>query len=117
MDIRNLKPEEYEKAQEMIRERLPWAEMPPLEVLYGKLAKGEMKGTFGLQNLFIIEPFVAEPAHVRDMIMWIDGALSGQKAYSFFVDDRCDKFKKLVVKHFSDVVEGFHGTLFTRDRG
>lgn len=100
----------------MIREKLPTVQMPPVDCLYGKFVDGELKAVVGVQQLLVIEPLVADAGEANDLIAWVDGMLSGHKAYSFFVDDRYSGLGKIVEMRFREVVKGFTGKMFTRHR-
>jgi len=118
MDIRKLKPEEYESAEKMIQDRLPNVMKPKMEQTFGKFRDGGLKavvGVQGVQRLLFLDPAVAENGEISQLLTWIDGKLDPEDYY-FFISDETDRFENLIERQYGDVVEGFRGKLYRRVR-
>lgn len=115
MDIRKLKPEEYQAAEKMIREELPDVMMPKMEHSFGKFRDGELKAVIGVHRLLFMDPVVAEDGEVSQLLTWMDGKLDPENYY-FFVSEKSERFEKLIERQYGDVVEGFCGKLYRRVR-
>ena len=113
MDIRWLKPEEYENAYALIKERADWMEKPT-GMLAGQFENGELVGIIGVDRPLVIEPLVMRNGHnAKALITWLDGKLDPNRYFCFIRDER---FQKHVEAEYADNVEGWEGKLFVRRR-
>lgn len=113
MEIRLLKPEEYEKAHALIKERADWME-PPKSGLVGQFENGELVGIGGIQQVPVFEPLVMKNGHSPErLIAWIDGKLDPLRYFWFIRDER---FQHLVDIQYADNLEGWVGKLYVRKR-
>lgn len=116
MDIRPLKPEDYEAALILIKQHTPWMTSPPPESLIGKFIDNKLVGVIGIQRPVVVECLVVESVKdIMDLITWVDGMLSSMKYY-FFVPDINPKFQETLSKHYSENLESFPGRLYARKR-
>lgn len=114
MDIRPLKPKDYQAAQELIRSKASWMAMPPMESLFGKFSDGKLVGVIGIQRPVVVECLVAENGRdARDLTLWLDGVLTGSP-YFFFI--REPAFQATVEEHYKDNIEGWEGKVYVRRR-
>lgn len=119
MDIRPLKPEEYQTGIDLATRLFPWGERPRPEHLIGKFDKDStLLGVIGWNLVPVIDIIASENAlDTRDLVIAMDQRLSQVPRYFFFIPERTqDKWVDLIKKHFGEIIEGFPGTLFTRTR-
>ncbi len=115
MDIRKLKQTDMPAAMALMDKRCPWGAKPHLTTLYGKFMGKELKAIISLQNIIMMESLVAESSiDARDLMMWIDGALSSIPAYLFHIDARTPNVQRLVERRLP--VERLGGEIYIRAR-
>jgi hypothetical protein len=115
-DIRPLKPEDYNDALALLQRRASWMSVPPMSSLIGKFRDGQLVALIGFQRPPVVECLVSESGgeDARDLILWLDGALSHEQKYYFFISNT--EFQEFVEKRYNDVLESFEGKLYTRIR-
>lgn len=119
MDIRPLKPEEYEEAIKLLERRCEWGEHPPPGTLIGAFnGDGKLIGIIRAEYVAAIDALVTEDdeGEVAKMLCaWVDRHFYPQR-YFFFISEKNERFCKYIERKFSNIVEGFKGTLYVRWR-
>lgn len=117
MDIRPLKPKDAFAAETLIRSKLEWVELPPLESLLGKFEGDKLVAVIGFQMVPAIECLAGESAlDTRDVMIAMDSRLANFQRYFFFMSEKSNGLAESIEKHFGEVMEGFAGKLFVRTR-
>lgn len=116
MNIRKLKPEEYEAGLSLIKEKAPWCEVPPPETLFGLFRGDKLEVVAGLRQVPWLEPIAGENLQsLKEMVIWLDGALSYLPEYICFCKSE-SSMDALIKREWKECVEGFAGTLWVRRR-
>lgn len=113
MEIRWLKPEEYEAAFKLVSERAGWMEKPD-SLLLGQFDGEELVGIIGVTRPVVIEPLVMKDGYsAKSLILALDQRLDPSPYFCFVKDAR---FQKYIDSQYEDNVEGWEGKLYVRRR-
>lgn len=103
-EFRKIKESEIANQRLRYAEKYPWAPEPAWPGVYVLLRDGSIKGMFGLQQKFMVEPMDADdPRTVRSLMDRADTLLMGVD-YEFFVPNQNKQFQD-----FLESQEGLEG--------
>ena len=114
---RRIHQDEIPMQREKFAAKYPWAPEPNWPTVWVRVKDGQVTGMVEVQQRILVATLDADDAlAVRDMIVWIDGALSMYNSWECIVPEANVSFQRCVEKHFGITPMKHPGVLYIVDR-